>query len=51
MFPIASSNTRGTGFFEGVISGALLTVALALFTLCGIVLKRVTDAATKRNHW
>jgi hypothetical protein len=50
MFPIASSNTRGSAVLEGAISSALLSVALALFALCGIVLKRVSETGTKRSH-
>jgi hypothetical protein len=47
MFPIASGDTRGSPFLESVMSGALLTVALALFALCGIVLKRLSETGTK----
>ena len=43
MFPIASGHTRGSLFLESVMSGALLTVALALFTLCGIILKGLSE--------
>lgn len=50
MLPIASSNTRGSATLEGLISSVLLTVALALFALCGIVLKRVSETGTKGSH-
>ncbi len=50
MFPIASGHTRGSLFLERVMSGALLTVALALFALCGIVLKRLSETGTKVPH-
>lgn len=43
MFPIASGQTRGGPLLESLISGALLTVVVALFALCGIVLKRLSE--------
>lgn len=50
MFPIASSNTRGSAVLEGVISAALLTVALAPFALCGIVLKHLREIGARRSN-
>jgi len=41
MFPMASGRTRGSPFLEEVTSVGLLTVALALFALCGFVLKHL----------
>jgi hypothetical protein len=39
MFPIASGNTRGDPILEAVLTAMLLTVALALFALCGVILR------------
>lgn len=39
MFPIASGQARGIAALEGLTSGALLTIAVALFLLCALVLK------------
>jgi hypothetical protein len=50
MFPIASVNTRGSAFHEGVMRSALLTIALALFASCGTVLMRVSENWTKRSR-
>ena len=50
MFPIASSNTRGSPLLELVMSSALLTIALALFTVCGIVLMRLMRNSTKWSN-
>lgn len=44
MFPMASGNTRGSLVLEGALSIVLLSVAIALFALCAIVLKGVRDA-------
>jgi hypothetical protein len=38
MFPMASRGTRGTPLAETFMSLAMLTVASALFALCGVVL-------------
>lgn len=37
-FPMASGNTRGSPVVEGALNLGLLTVAIALFALCSIVL-------------
>lgn len=47
MFPIASGAPPGSPFPERVMSGALLTVALALFTVCGIVLQGLREPAAR----
>lgn len=39
VFPIASAAARGRPELEALVSGALLTIAVALFVLCSIVLK------------
>jgi hypothetical protein len=38
MFPMASAGARGNAIVEGLISAGMVTIALALFALCGIVL-------------
>jgi hypothetical protein len=48
MFPMASGNTRANAALEGWMSAALLTVALALFALCGILLRGL-HRTRKRN--
>jgi hypothetical protein len=49
MFPMASGRTRGSPLLEGVTSAGLLTVALALFALCGVVLKHLHTTGRERS--
>jgi hydroxylaminobenzene mutase len=38
MFPLAADAARGSSFQEGVIAGGLITAAIAIITLCGLLL-------------
>jgi hypothetical protein len=49
MFPIASGQTRGDSLLEAITTGGLLSVAMALFTWCGIALRGLSQMRKPRS--
>lgn len=49
MFPMASRGIRGTPAAENLMSLAMLTVAIALFALCGVVPSGLRGRKTTRG--